>query len=193
VKKEKKKRSRQIQIGIFFQKVATKLFSVFHTGHLFVIFDIHFYPWGRRLSVVLLILVASEIDKNTFWRSLGKRGQQERLPLFSFSIGQSDIAASKRVVNYLCAVSVLLLLLRRGGANGEGAPRFGADVCLIMAAISRAERSDAVVQTANAILDEMTQPIASSEKKKKKKRELLLFIPETDVLVRRYFGKPSIA
>jgi hypothetical protein len=60
-----------------------------------------------------------------------------------------------------------------------------------MAAISRAERSDAVVQTANAILDEMTQPIASSEKKKK--RELLLFIPETDVLVRRYFGKPSIA
>jgi hypothetical protein len=62
-----------------------------------------------------------------------------------------------------------------------------------MAAISRAERSDAVVQTANAILDEMTQPIASSEKKKKKKRELLLFIPETDVLVRRYFGKPSIA
>lgn len=46
VKKEKKKRSRQIQIGIFFQKVATKLFSVFHTGHLFVIFDIHFYPWG---------------------------------------------------------------------------------------------------------------------------------------------------
>lgn len=60
-----------------------------------------------------------------------------------------------------------------------------------MAAISRAERSDAVVQTANAILDEMTQPIASSEKEKK--RELLLFIPETDVLVRRYFGKPSIA
>jgi hypothetical protein len=37
----------------------------------------------------------------------------------------------------------------------------------------------------------MTQPIASSEKEKK--RELLLFIPETDVLVRRYFGKPSIA
>lgn len=36
---------------------------------------------------------------------------------------------------------------------------------------SAEERSDAVVQTANAILDEMTQPKASSEKEKKKKRE----------------------
>lgn len=97
VKKEKKKRSRQIQIGIFFQKVATKLFSVFHTGHLFVIFDIHFYPWGRRLSVVLLILVASEIDKNTFWRSLGKRGATRASSPFFFldwAIGYCSVEKS---------------------------------------------------------------------------------------------------
>lgn len=102
-KKEKKGHAKN-KLGIFFPKVATKLFSVFHTGHLFVIFDIRFYPWGvGDYQSPFSFWLPRKLIKILFggaWAAAAKRGKQERLPLFSFTVGQSDIAVSKRVVRH---------------------------------------------------------------------------------------------
>lgn len=72
-----------------------------------------------------------------------KGGNKSVFPFFLSRLGNRILQCRKE----LCATAdgkreklpvrcfgELLLLLRRGGANGEEAPRFGADVCLIMAA-----------------------------------------------------------
>ena len=86
---------------------------------------------------------------------------------------QSDIAKSillqtaDNKKNYLVPVRV---------DQWSAALTFGADVCLIMASQQRA-----AVQTANAILDDVTQP--SRVEKRIEKERVIIIHPETDVLV----------
>jgi hypothetical protein len=98
VKKEKKKRSRQIQIGIFFQKVATKLFSVFHTGHLFVIFDIHFYPWGGAdYQSSFSFWLPRKLIKILFGGAWAKGGNKSVFPFFLSRLGNRILQRRKEL------------------------------------------------------------------------------------------------